>query len=75
MRLPYDTYVFIPDIATSVRSYLFSNESKIAFQCGVMVVREKACVWALKIHLLSYLFLREQRKRDTALALTSVLIR
>lgn len=44
MRLPYDTYIFIPDIATSVRSYLFPNESKIAFQCGVMVVREKSCV-------------------------------
>jgi len=57
MRLPDDTYVFIPDIATSVRSSLFPNESKIAFQCGVIVVREKACVWALEIPLLSYLFL------------------
>lgn len=44
MRLPYDTYVFIPDIATSVRRYLFPNESKIVFQCGVMLVREKLCV-------------------------------
>lgn len=66
MRLPYDTYVFIPDRATSVGSYLFPNESKIAFQWGVMVVREKVCVWALKIHLLAYLFLCEQRKGDAA---------
>lgn len=44
MRLPCDTYIFIPDIATSVRSYLFPNESKIAFQYGVMVVREHVCV-------------------------------
>lgn len=75
MRLPYDTYIFIPDRATSVGSYLFPNESKIAFQCGVMVVREKACVWALKIHLLDYLFLCEQRKGGAALALRGVLRR
>ena len=55
MRLPYDTHVLVPDIATAVRSYLFPDESKITFQCGVMVVRERVCVWALKIHLLSYL--------------------
>lgn len=40
-----------------------------------MVVREKACVWALKIHLLDYLFLCEQRKGDAALALRGVLRR
>lgn len=58
MRLPHDTYVFIPDIATSVRRYLFPNESKIAFQCGLMVEGRNR-VRALKIHLLSYLFLWE----------------
>lgn len=53
MRLPYDTRVFIPDTATSVRGFLFPNKSKTAFQGGVMVVREQVAL--LKIHPLAYL--------------------
>lgn len=52
MRLPYNTYVFIPHIATSVRSSLFPNESKgAAFWWRVMVVRVKVCVGAPKLPL------------------------
>lgn len=57
MRLPYDTRVFIPDTAASVRGLLFPNKSRTAFQGGVMVVREQ--VAGLKIHPLVYLSLCE----------------